>query len=442
MSIEPSLNFTNVDRIQRRGGYDIYRTQVSIKTLYDLLKNGVVQYSWKYQRGVKSRHKLDENEPQYAEETLFKITHKDLEIKQSRADEIAAKFLLNELYSCTLVWNIRRSGDGWREPEFDSEKRTVRFFVNQISIPDSAHRHLAFYTLYKWSKNPDDIPNDVPIGTDGRKIDQGTLVEKLELFDATDINFSSVLVEIRTLPIEKEGHIFDEYNEEGKKTSKSKAADIHPTKDVTRRTWKKLELACDIFHKDEIEIQSNSINKNNRKLTTASTITAALKQFEKELLTYEEEAPGKYDDLINFFSKFFEEWSHHITEFEHMASGKARQKSREESIALENIFFFPMFKLAFRLWKYYENSGKNWKNENDWKKALANIAGDSSHNDPSNQNRKLKILDKRNPEWVGIIMVTKFDKQGNKKNSINNTATSRASAYDHLLRVSKLPFSL
>lgn len=157
----------------------------------------------------------------------------------------------------------------------------------------------------------------------------------------------------------------------------------------------------------------------------------------------------KYNDLVEFMSAFWEEWATLYEEFQPGAIGSARNALRDRSYALSNIIFFPMFRLAMELWEKYDKKDKNWRNETEWKVALQKLAGEITINDPSHPNHggkvalmakeivvkekgKIKTISPGNPEWRGVILVKKLDKDGNEAWGLSSTSQTRHSAYIYL----------
>jgi hypothetical protein len=159
-----------------------------------------------------------------------------------------------------------------------------------------------------------------------------------------------------------------------------------------------------------------------RKIATLGTLDSAVRPFQKELRLIQLDKP-KYTDLKDFFSHFYTEWATHYTEFQPTASGKARQDLRETSFAMANIMYFPMFRLAFELWKKYTKAGDDWRSRTEWKDALAKIAGKVTTKDRDGKTVAVPVMARDhtnekgdfvpgNPDWQGKILVQQFDPSG------------------------------
>ena len=445
MNVMKYITIQGVLRVKRpRIGY-VYQGKITIGELALGLINGDIKYAPKYQRGLKQS---DENV--IDESMLLPITDDRLLIDKKRADAMAVKYLMalngqdSALYAPEVIWNARDLPEV-TAPTYKEKDRTLIIHTG-LSIPDSAHRHYAYYRLAQWHKNPSTVPDEVVITEDGDSKTQGEIQEWLEIFDPYDSEESNIIVQIFNLSPEDEGKLFDEFNAERKAPSKAASIDMHISKTSSRRFVGKLMKACPVFGPDEVETRSTTIGSVSRKLTMISTLEAAVKPFDRRLLALEDKT-GEYEDLVNFTGKFWEEWSHHYKEFEPTASGNARKALRQVSFASSNIIFFPMFRIAMALWEKYNLNNVNWETESEWKDALAKLAGDTEVEDPDDPSRTFRIpvmardctepATTGNPEWYGMILVQKFGADGVHIGwSLSSTRQTRDAAYHYLVKKS------
>jgi len=444
-----NIQIPNVDRIFREGVGPVFKGVFTIGDLAVGLEEGDLKYAPKYQRGAGNE--------EYDETTLFQVTDEKLDIDARRAEEMAAKFLMGfdhegtereearEFFNVEVIWNVRRNHR--KELEYDEARRTLTVH-STITVPDSAHRHYMCYLLHKWKQDVADIPDEVQIAPDGRSLDALSLRKLLDSWDPFDKEKSSVFITIYNLDPEYEGRLFDEYNVEGKRPTAGAAIDMHPTKTSSRRFVRDLMKKCPIFERGEIEIRRSTIAKGSRKITTLATLDSAIKPFQKELLQIQKDKP-KYEDLLGFFCAFYTEWASHYTAFLPTASGKLRQELRQESFAMSNIMFFPMFRLAFELWQKYAKAGIAWHAEQEWRDGLAKLAGDVTAQDGKGKSVTVQVMARDhqdeagdsvpgNPDWQGKILIQQFDQNSGKPMgwSLSSTRQTRDTAYHYLLQVS------
>ena len=439
-SIISNIKINEVHEVKFPGIGNVYSGKVQIGTLFRLLKNGAIRYAPKYQRGFKPQ--VDED---YDKETLRDIYHEGLMIDEKRSNEMAVKYLMalngdqkKMLYNPEIVWNARVE-EGVEKPKYDQDSK-VLLISGQLSIPDSAHRHYAYYTLCKWKFGNKDVPREVRINEDGETKSREEVESYLRAFDPNHPDDAFVMVKVYTLTASQEGRLFDEYNTEGKKPSKSSSIDMYSDKTASRRFLNLLEAECKIFGGKHIERKSNSIAKHSGKLTTLSTLDSSIQPFNDQLRELESDQ-ARYNDLIEFVSAFWEEWAANFKPFQPNATGKERDEFRNMSFAMSNIMFFPLFRIAFELWHYvYNAKGKDWRQDPQWKDGLARLAADvdvpgktikvpfmaRDHKETSTQG---------NPSWQGKILIQKFNQDGSSNGwSLSSTRQTREAAYHHIIR--------
>ena len=104
--------------------------------------------------GAGSSLGMDDPEPT----TLLKIDDNQLDIDPKRAANMAVKYLMaanhfgdKKLFNPDVVWNARK--DAKRpDPKFDPESRSL-VISTALTIPDSGHRHYAYYLINSWKNN-------------------------------------------------------------------------------------------------------------------------------------------------------------------------------------------------------------------------------------------------------------------------------------------------
>ena len=141
---------------------------------------------------------------------------------------MAVKFLQGRLYTSHVTWNARVEKGG-EAPEFNEETRTLSI-PTSLSVPDTGHRHLAYFDLVQWKEHPTEIPqqvtvNDVPVSAD-------EIRKKLKDFDPKT---EQVFCEVYLLEPEMEGRLYDEFDANSKPPARAVAIDLNQQKTPTRR---------------------------------------------------------------------------------------------------------------------------------------------------------------------------------------------------------------
>lgn len=433
---------TNVTAIQRPGVGYIYRAVITIGLLYEALRDSVIRYAPKYQRGFR---RSAEDIPEADYELLLPINDEKLQLDVRRAQAMAVKFLMalngdkrgKRLFTSFVVWNAR-SGKGRPEPKLNSdgtlELRTV------ITVPDTGHRHLTYFLLGSWKYEETSIPDEVTI-------DEGDIVTAAEIkkwltkFDPDDTTTSSLFVDIYNLEPELEGWLYDEFNADAKPPAGAVAIDLNHDKTPSRRFVYRLMERSPIFDRTQVETRANTIGSKSRKLTTNATMESAVRPYSKRLAQLERDGTGTYDDLLLFVAAFFAEWANHFPAYQPDASGDQRQAFRAESYALSNIMFFPLFRLLFELWEKYHADGVEWTKQDEWRDAIAHLAGKVTIQDPKDPSKKIKVdfFSRDNTGWEGKILVKKFDSNGEFSGwSLSSTRQTRDAAFHELVRQAKV----
>jgi hypothetical protein len=425
LSAEVKLN--GVRRIHRRGVGYIYRAEISLEDLFQGIRRSTLRYAPRYQRGFKKWGEKDDADL----DQLLPIGHPELQLSVERARAMAVKYLLGHLYTAHVTWNARKEA-GFNEPDFDDEQETLGI-ETVITVPDTGHRHLAYYLLGLWKTNPEEIPSQVDV--DGTPVSREEIAEKLKDFNLSD---ESVFCDVYTLTAKEEGFLYDEFNSDSKPPARAVAIDLNPDKTPGRRFVYGLIDRCKIFSREEVETRGNTIGSKSRKLTTNSTLEGAVKAFEKRIQRLEN--TDKWDDLLDFTCSFFQEWAKCYSEFLPGASAEARHELRDDSFALSNIMFHPLFRIIFELWEDYEKRGVDWRTDSRWKDAVAKITGETTVRDEdTDQPWTGSVMDRANPSWRGKVLVRRFDQEGNMVAwSVSSTRQTRDAAYYYLLDVAGL----
>ncbi len=427
----------DVHRVKRPGIGAVFVGKITIGDLAQALTDGDIKYAPKYQRGLKPSE-----DNVYHPDSLIDIHSDKLLIESKRAEAMAAKYLMalsgegdRMLFNPDVIWNARREPN---RPAADYDETNRRLTLHStITVPDSAHRHFAYYLLKQWKTDSEAVPDEVVIAEDGETVDKDSLVRWLEKFNPDDADESAILVQVFNVPREMEGKLFDEYNVEGKKPSTSASIDMFSDKTASRRFVAELQKKCEIFGPSEVETRANTIAAASRKITTVSTLDVAIKPFNVKLRGLEKQKEA-YADLIAFFCAFYTVWAEHFPAFLPTASGKARQDLRKTSFAMSNIMFFPMFRLAFEIWEGFNKAGKDWRESADWRDGLARLAGDvtidGQFSGPFMARDSEDPYQQGNPGWHGKILVQKFDGHGKPQGwSLSSTRQTRDTAYHYIL---------
>ena len=437
-TISSAVKVSDVTRVFRPGIGPVYRAVVQIGDLYHLLSNAVIRYAPRYQRGFNNKSLISAKESDY--DRLLPLNDMTLQISTDRAQEMAVKYLKANsgdpnivLFSSNIVWNARQE-DGRPTPFFDEKNRELSIYT-AITIPDTAHRHTAYYFIGLWKQHPDQIPPLVKVNA--VEVSKKEIEDMLKNVDLEDAEHHSIYVDIYNLDKVKEGWLYDEFNSDAKPPSRAVGLDLNQQKTPSRRFMWALVEKCPIFGRDEVETRSSTIAAQSRKITTTSTLESAIQPMVKQLLALEQEGSGRYDDLVAFFCAYYHEWARHYTAFMPKASLADRQKLRESSLAGANILFFPMFTIAYELWKDCQDRKVDWKSDKGWKSALAKMAGTVTTNFTDDQGNKQiwtgNAMDRLNPDWQGKILIQTFDGAGKPKGwSLSSTRQTREAAYAYL----------
>jgi DNA-sulfur modification-associated len=448
--LRQAIRVDDVHRIKRPGLGYLYTGRVTIGSLYLGLTQGLIRYAPKYQRGFRNTKNVEEEEY----ERLVEIYDDRLVLDRRRASAIAVKYLMalngsvdRLLFNPDVVWNARKDSHH-PEPDYEPDRRRLEVYTT-LTIPDSGHRHLAYYFLGLWKDNNDRIPKEVEIDKDGERVGREQIAQWLERFDPFDDDESSVLVQVFNLPTEQEGRLFDEYNDEGKRASNAVAIDLYKDKTPSRRFITRLMELSPIFARSEIETRSNTIGTGSRKLTTNATLDAAAKPFTRLLLDLENNDAHAYDDLTRFIAAFFEEWAVFYPEYLPTAAADERWKLRQRSFALSNIIFFPLVRMAFHFWEQYQAASQDWRRAKEWKDALKRLAGTIEVPGERGKVVQVEVMARDtyptahdgNPAWRETILVPRYDRRGTVVGwMLSSTRNTREAAFHYLCEVAGVRF--
>jgi hypothetical protein len=247
-----------------------------------------------------------------------------------------------------------------------------------------------------------------------------------------------VFCEVYTLKPEAEGWLCDEFNADSKPPARAVAIDLNQQKTPTRRFVYALMDRCSIFGRDQVERRANTIGSKSRKLTTNSTLESAVRPIRHELVELEKDE-GSYRDLLDFTCAFFEEWGRHYPAFQPNATGDERHSLRDRSFALSNVLMHPMFRLVYDLWSGYHDRKAEWKGDEGWKQVIARLAGEVDATDEDGEIKRVEAMSQKNPEWIGRVLIKKFDQDGNLKGySVSSTRQTREAADSYLRKIAQL----
>ncbi|KOX20257.1 hypothetical protein ADK67_30935 [Saccharothrix sp. NRRL B-16348] len=421
--VSVSVALHDVDRIERRGIGVVFRGIITIGALYEYLRRGIVRYSPRYQRGFRTTEDLPESEF----DKLFLINDERLQIDPMRARAIAVKYLKGWLFTSHVTWNVRVP-DGYDGHAYDSKKRTANL-EGDLTVPDTGHRHLAYFMLVLWHEHPEEIPEKVNV--DGTIVTEDEILEMLKDFDP---KHEQVFVEAFALPAREEGRLYDEFNSDGKAPSNAVAMDLNPDKTPSRRFVSRLMDKSDVLSRSEVETRRNTIGNVSRKLITTPTMEAAMRPLNDKLAKLENAKDGRYNDLVDFYSEFFKEWSHYFKPWQPKTKAEDRHKLREKSFALSNIMIHPLFRLAYDLWADYDSRKVDWHADNLWKQAVNKLAGKTTAED----GKVYPVMARANPDWQSRIMVKSLQSDGTTTWTLSSTRQTRESAYLYLLDIAEL----
>jgi hypothetical protein len=421
-TLTSSIRLEGVTMIDRRGIGPVYRAQISVGTLYRAIRRSTIRYAPKYQRGYKNFAEKTEADL----EMLLPVTHPDLQLDDKRAMAMAIKYLDGRLYTSHVTWNARREDDV-DEPRYDRQTSSLEI-ESAITIPDTGHRHLAYYLLGFWKENPEEVP--VRVVVDDTPVDRDWILDKLE---EIDLDQEFVYCDVYVLDPEAEGFLYDEFNADSKPPATAVAISLNPTKTPSRRFVTTLLNHCPIFSPEEVETRGNVIGSKSRKLTTNSTLEGAVRPMRDRLVELEKDKGG-YNDLVDFSCAFFNEYAKLFPAFQPGASGEERRDLREHSFAGSNIMFHPLFRLIFELWDEYHSDHREWKNDNKWKDAVARLGGEVTAKHPDKGVTVVEpLMSRDNPDWIGRILIKQFNQNGEVTDySLSSTRQTRDAAYYYL----------
>lgn len=412
------------DFVEMPGIGRVYRGNISITQLARLIRKGTLKYAPGYQRGFR---KVREDPTDY--EPLQQLTDEALQIKTKRAEEMAVKYLQGALFSASIIWNARKE-EGEPEPKWDAKSHDLALFT-VITVPDTAHRHRAYYVLDRWKKDPESVPASVIVNE--KPVQRSTI---LELLDSFEPSRSWVFLEIYNLTPLEEGHLYDQFNFDAKRPDRAVGIQLNRTKTPSRRFVDALMKRSRIFAEAEIETRANTIASDSRKLTTISTLVAAAEEdsFKKLLLQLEEGPGATYNDFVDFVNLFFSEYGKVFTQFQPGTSAPDRHALRKDSFALSNVMFHPLFRLARDLWEVYRERRQDWRGQREWKDAIGKMDRQVSLSDGN----RVRFMSRDNPEWIGKVLIADYGPEGLKGYILNNTRQTREAAYKHLLEAAGL----
>jgi hypothetical protein len=411
-----------VDRIERRGIGVVFRGIVTMEDLYEYLKRGIIRYAPRYQRGFDT----SEDVPDSEYDKLFLINDTKLKIDPLRARMMAVKYLQGRLFTSHVTWNVRT--DSYDDDVYNPKKRLATL-EGDITVPDTGHRHLAYFMLALWHEHPEEIPDKVMV--DGKEVSEDEIIALMEDFDPAE---EHIFVEAFTLQKREEGRLYDEFNSDSKAPSTAVAIDLNPEKTPSRRFTYKLMDKSDVLARSEVETRRNTIGTASRKLITTPTMEGAVRQFADKLAKLEDQSDGKYGDLVDFFCDYVDEWAHYYKAWQPKATAEVRHALRGKSLALSNIMIHPLFRMAYELWAYYDRNNLDWKTDTTWKQALAKLAGKTN-----GSGKEWDVMDRENPAWQGAILIKGLAADGETVTwSLSSTRQTREAAYLYLLDITGL----
>jgi hypothetical protein len=415
------------DFVEMPGTGRIYRGLITVSTLTRLLSKAVVRYAPEYQRGFKK----NPDDPA-AYHVLLSLTDASIQVKRKRAEEMAVKYLKGVLFSASLIWNARKDPDE-PAPEYSPKTQDLKIY-SVITIPDTAHRHLSFWVLNEWKKDPTKVPtqvvvNDVPVS-------QADIQQMLTSFDP---NKATVFLEIYNLTAQAEGELYDQLNFDAQRPQTAVGVTLNPTKTPARRfVLDGLMRISKIFDESEIEMRANNIGSDSAKLWTNNTLVSAADSFKKLLADLEAEngKTGAHKDLQKFFASFFQEYANHFPAVQPGASQELRKTTRAQTFAISNIIVYPLFWIARDFWLAYRKNKQDWAKATEWKDGIARLAQTITVKDANgNETYTGPVMSRDNPQWIGKILIHTYGPTGVTGLSLSNTRQTREAAYGYLVGV-------
>jgi hypothetical protein len=429
--LAPLATFEVRVREQEPGLGHASTARFSHQVLYQYMQNNFVRYSPRYQRGFQPALS-DEPDQKGWFDQLLPISDHRLLIDQKRCNEIAVRWLRQEMTNRQLLWNAR-TDNTLSPPVYDEVRHTLTVF-SPLTIPDSGHRHRAIYTLVEWTLNEAQVPDAV-------KVDQSTVMreEILELLRGYDPSESYATVNIMEAPAKLEGVVFYQANNLTKPAGPSVGFDLNREQTPESRFIFALARKSSIFAEEEVERRFTKIGEKSRKLTTLSTLVEAARVMNKRLQHLEEYDSAKYDDLVSFMAEFFAEYAHSFPAWLPTASMKARQEMRESSLAMTNVMVHALFRLAFRLYEDMEANTQDWRTHPSWRASLGKLAQKVLVRSGKGKSLSLPALHKDNPAWRGKVLIQGKDRlTGEESWSISNTRQTRQAAYEYVCELAGL----
>lgn len=329
-----SIQLDEVNPIIQNGKIQYYAATITIKELYQL-KDRLI-YDSESQRGEVNGKKM---------------------IDEKHVNQIYESFIEGNGVNGQLIWNMRESDDELIEYNF--EKRTLIIPKSQlITLPDSAHRHMALYKVAELS--------DVP--------------EELE---------SQFQVSIYNLDFEQEKHLFYTINGKTKKPNNNRT--LYLSNELTSKLLR--DVINESKLKGRIEFVTNSATSDGI-LTKFSTLHDSL--FSKAHSSYGVNCVNEdnYEELKTWLVNFYNGLLESRLEFEYKTS-KEKQLIKQDSMILEEITWWGYGLLAKNL-----QGDRNWKSKlkNKMNKDVSVIGGNSLH-----------FLDKSLPIWHATVIKPKYN---------------------------------
>lgn len=402
-------------------GHGVYKGSITLEDIYKGLSNAVLLYCPATQRGFFDPLNPDANDS-FDFTNFYVISNPNLELDKNKVNEIAIAFLRDQLMNVELVWNARAS-EGDTHVIYNKETREL-IISGVITIPDSAHRHKAYFTLFKWKENMDLIPEKVTIS------ESGEVMTKKEIVDLLDKKFDphcKRFLTIYNVVPEQEARIFGQANMNTKRANSAQSARVQKDISPEARFLDYLMSSTTIFERHQVESNKTTIHKNSRKLVPNSTLLNALKPFRKKIYEYEKNIKIR-NDLANFIDDFYTRLSHDYKAIDPSAGAVERHTCRQESLIISNVMFSVLFKIAIELWESYHCAGVSWVDHPLFIQVISALNQDVTCE--QNETGKINLMSKSNVDWVGKVI--------NEKKQITNNRLSQRSAYEYLKEICNL----
>ena len=344
------IRVSNVTRIQRENTSTAYIAVVERGLI------GSIVYDAENQRGIITKYDKEGKE-----------TESFQSIKESRVSEIANKIEEGDIYGGALVWNIRKEDS---DVTYDSDTREL-YINGVITLPDSAHRHLAIASRY------------------------GEVIN-----GAYPLNQWPIL--IYHLGYDEEKELFSELNNRGERANPNRRAYMDTDKekyynDIAHRL---IERDC---LKGYVETAKSGFSGAGPKFMTFRTISEGLRE---GLLLKVDVDDDKRREATNHMEEYITFIRDRCWELNYSGE-EGRKEAAEKSLLARDIGVQILIQLGAFLFSYP-----------DWETRLEFLGKEYELSSPK---WKGNLFSRENPIWLNKVIFP--DPSGNKLIVLNRTET-------------------